>query len=155
MEFLRFTADLYGVSEEAFQTTAFKILKDFSLADWANELVESYSHGMKQRLIMSAALLHNPEVIIVDEPMVGLDPAGIIMVKNLFKTLAEQGVTIFMSTHTLKVAEDTCDRIGVIHKGSLIAMGTTTELQREANVTEADLERVFLNLTSETPYPQN
>jgi ABC-2 type transport system ATP-binding protein len=155
MEFLRFTADLYGVSEEAFQTTAFKILKDFSLADWANELVESYSHGMKQRLIMSAALLHNPEVIIVDEPMVGLDPAGIIMVKNLFKTLAEQGVTIFMSTHTLKVAEDICDRIGVIHKGSLIAMGTTTELQREANVTEADLERVFLNLTSETPYPQN
>jgi ABC-2 type transport system ATP-binding protein len=155
MEFLRFTADLYGVSEEAFQTTAFKILKDFSLADWADELVESYSHGMKQRLIMSAALLHNPEVIIVDEPMVGLDPAGIIMVKNLFKTLAEQGVTIFMSTHTLKVAEDICDRIGVIHKGSLIAMGTTTELQREANVTEADLERVFLNLTSETPYPQN
>jgi ABC-2 type transport system ATP-binding protein len=155
MEFLRFTADLYGVSEEAFQTTAFKILKDFSLADWADELIESYSHGMKQRLIMSAALLHNPEVIIVDEPMVGLDPAGIIMVKNLFKTLAEQGVTIFMSTHTLKVAEDICDRIGVIHKGSLIAMGTTTELQREANVTEADLERVFLNLTSETPYPQN
>jgi len=155
MEFLRFTADLYGVSEEAFQTTAFKILKDFSLADWADELVESYSHGMKQRLIMSAALLHNPEVIIVDEPMVGLDPAGIIMVKNLFKTLAEQGVTIFMSTHTLKVAEDICDRIGVIHKGSLIAMGTTTELQRKANVTEADLERVFLNLTSETPYPQN
>ncbi len=155
MEFLRFTADLYGVSEEAFQTTALKILKDFSLADWADELVESYSHGMKQRLIMSAALLHNPEVIIVDEPMVGLDPAGIIMVKNLFKTLAEQGVTIFMSTHTLKVAEDICDRIGVIHKGSLIAMGTTTELQREANVTEADLERVFLNLTSETPYPQN
>ncbi len=155
MEFLRFTADLYGVSEEAFQATAFKILKDFSLADWADELIESYSHGMKQRLIMSAALLHNPEVIIVDEPMVGLDPAGIIMVKNLFKTLAEQGVTIFMSTHTLKVAEDICDRIGVIHKGSLIAMGTTTELQREANVTEADLERVFLNLTSETPYPQN
>ena len=155
MEFLRFTADLYGVSEEAFQTTALKILKDFSLADWADELIESYSHGMKQRLIMSAALLHNPEVIIVDEPMVGLDPAGIIMVKNLFKTLAEQGVTIFMSTHTLKVAEDICDRIGVIHKGSLIAMGTTTELQREANVTEADLERVFLNLTSETPYPQN
>ena len=148
MEFLRFTADLYGVSEEAFQATAHKILKDFSLVDWANELVESYSHGMKQRLIMSAALVHNPEVIIVDEPMVGLDPAAIIMVKKLFKTLADQGVTIFMSTHTLKVAEDTCDRIGVIHKGSLIALGTTTELQREANVTEADLERVFLNLTN-------
>lgn len=148
MEFLRFTADLYGVSEDVFQATAYKILEDFSLADWADELVESYSHGMKQRLIMSAAIVHNPEVIIVDEPMVGLDPAAIIMVKKLFKTLADQGVTIFMSTHTLKVAEDTCDRIGVIHKGSLIALGTTTELQREANVTEADLERVFLNLTN-------
>jgi ABC-2 type transport system ATP-binding protein len=148
MEFLRFTADLYGVSEGAFQATAFKILKNFSLTDWAHQLIESYSHGMKQRLIMSAALLHNPEVIIVDEPMVGLDPAAIMMVKDLFKTLAQQGVTIFMSTHTLKVAEDTCDRIGVIHKGSLIAMGTTKELQREANVTEADLERVFFNLTN-------
>ena len=155
MEFLRFTADLYGVPEEVFQATVYKILKDFSLADWADELVESYSHGMKQRLIMSAAIVHNPEVIIVDEPMVGLDPAAIIMVKKLFKTLADQGVTIFMSTHTLKVAEDTCDRIGVIHKGSLIALGTTTELQREANVTETDLERVFLNLTSEASYQQS
>ena len=154
MEFLRFTADLYGVSEEVFQATVYKILKDFSLADWADELVESYSHGMKQRLIMSAALLHKPEVIIVDEPMVGLDPAAIIMVKKLFKTLAGQGVTIFMSTHTLKVAEDTCDRIGLIHKGSLIALGTTTELQREANVSEADLERVFLNLTNNVPEPK-
>ncbi|MGD2184604.1 MAG: ABC transporter ATP-binding protein, partial [Desulfobacterales bacterium] len=137
-----------GVSKETVQATANNILSNFSLADWADELVESYSHGMKQRLIMSAALLHNPDVIIVDEPMVGLDPGAIIMVKKLFRTLAEQGVTIFMSTHTLKVAEDTCDRIGVIHKGNLIAMGTTTELQREANVTEADLERVFLNLTN-------
>ena len=148
MEFLKFTGDLYGVSEEAFQSKASKILKDFSLDNWAHELIESYSHGMKQRLIMSAALLHDPEVIIVDEPMVGLDPAAIIMVKNLFRSLAARGVTIFMSTHTLKVAEDTCDRIGVIHKGRLIAMGTAQELQREVNVTEADLERVFLNLTS-------
>jgi ABC-2 type transport system ATP-binding protein len=148
MEFLKFTADLYGVSAEAFQPRALKILKDFSLDNWASELIESYSHGMKQRLIMSAALLHDPEVIIVDEPMVGLDPAAIIMVKDLFRSLAAQGVTIFMSTHTLKVAEDTCDRIGVINKGRLIAMGTTQELQREANVTESDLERVFLNLTS-------
>jgi ABC-2 type transport system ATP-binding protein len=148
MEFLRFTADLYGVSEDAFEKTALKILTDFSLADWADELVESYSHGMKQRLIMSAALLHDPEVIIVDEPMVGLDPAAIIMVKRLFRKLAGQGVTIFMSTHTLKVAEETCDRIGVINKGRLIAMGTTQELQREANITEADIERVFLNLTN-------
>jgi ABC-2 type transport system ATP-binding protein len=148
MEFLRFTADLYGVPGKAFQETAVKILTDFSLADWADDLVESYSHGMKQRLIMSAALLHDPEVIIVDEPMVGLDPAAITMVKGLFKKLAGQGVSIFMSTHTLKVAEEMCDRIGVIHKGKLIALGTATELQREANVSEADLERVFLSLTN-------
>jgi ABC-2 type transport system ATP-binding protein len=151
MEFLKFTADLYGVSEETFQASAYKILKDFSLADWADELVESYSHGMKQRLIMSAALLHDPEVIIVDEPMVGLDPAAIIMVKALFRKLAAKGVTVFMSTHTLKVAQDTCDRIGVINKGRLIATGTTQELQRAANVSEADLEQVFLNLTNNVP----
>jgi ABC-2 type transport system ATP-binding protein len=155
MEFLRFTADLYGVSAGAFQSRALKILKKFSLDDWAQALIESYSHGMKQRLIMSAALLHEPEVIIVDEPMVGLDPAAIIMVKNLFRSLAAEGVTIFMSTHTLKFAQDTCDRIGVINKGCLVAMGTTQELQREANVSEVDLERVFLNLTSEPSSLQN
>ena len=148
MEFLKFTADLYSVPDEIYRKKAQKNLEMFSLADWADELIESYSHGMKQRLIMSAALLHDPEVIIVDEPMVGLDPAAIIMVKNLFRKLAARGVTIFMSTHTLKVAEDTCDRIGVINKGRLIAIGTTEELKREANVTEADLEQVFLNLTS-------
>jgi ABC-2 type transport system ATP-binding protein len=99
---------------------------------------------------MSAALLHDPEVIIVDEPMVGLDPMAIIMVKDLFKRLAQKGVTVFMSTHTLAVAEDICERIGVIHRGQLIASGTTADLQREANVTDAALERVFLTLTTNT-----
>ena len=87
-------------------------------------------------------------MIIVDEPMVGLDPAAIIMVKKLMRRLAGDGATIFMSTHTLRVAEETCDRIGIINKGKLIASGTTTDLQREANVTSADLEQVFLNLTN-------
>jgi len=148
MEFLKFTADLYGVGQNGFHKKATKNLEMFSLADWSNELIESYSHGMKQRLIMAAALLHDPEVIIVDEPMVGLDPAAIIMVKHLFKQLAENGAAIFMSTHTLKVAEDICDRIGIINKGKLIASGTTSDLQREANVTNADLEQLFLNLTN-------
>jgi ABC-2 type transport system ATP-binding protein len=102
---------------------------------------------MKQRLIISAALLHDPTVIIVDEPMVGLDPAAIKMVKNMFRELAHEGMTIFMSTHTLTVAEDICDRIGVIHKGSLIATGTAGDLRRIAGVEAADLEEVFLNLT--------
>jgi ABC-2 type transport system ATP-binding protein len=150
MEFLRFTADLYGVSADQFLKKAEEKLGLFSLTDWPDELIESYSHGMKQRLIMASALLHEPEVIIVDEPTVGLDPAAIKLMKDLFKRLADDGVTIFLSTHTLKVAQDICDRIGVIRKGRLIATGTTEDLQREAGVTETDLEKVFLNLTLET-----
>jgi len=148
MEFLKFTADLYGVPDEIYREQASKNLAMFSLADWSDELIESYSHGMKQRLIMSAALMHEPEIIIVDEPMVGLDPAAISMVKALFQSLARKGVSIFMSTHTLAVAEVICDRVGIIHRGHLIASGTTADLQREANVTDADLEKVFLNLTN-------
>ncbi|MDY6792297.1 MAG: ABC transporter ATP-binding protein [Thermodesulfobacteriota bacterium] len=149
MEFLKFVADLYGVDADVFLKKASQHLNMFSLLDWSNELIESYSHGMKQRLIMAAALLHDPEVIIVDEPMVGLDPVAIMMVKDLFQNLAKQGVTVFMSTHTLKIAEDICDRIGVIHKGRLIAKGTTEDLQQEAQVSNADLEQVFLNLTTD------
>jgi ABC-2 type transport system ATP-binding protein len=148
MEFLKFTADLYDVPDELYRKNARYNLEMFSLADWSNELIESYSHGMKQRLIMSAALLHEPEIIIVDEPMVGLDPAAIIMVKALFQRLARNGVSVFMSTHTLAVAEDTCDRVGIIHRGRIIASGTTADLQHEANVSDADLEKVFLNLTN-------
>jgi ABC-2 type transport system ATP-binding protein len=147
MEFLSFIADLYHVDSELFLEKAEENLRLFSLSDWSNELIESYSHGMKQRLIMSAALLHDPDVIIVDEPMVGLDPRAIKLVKELFKELAKKGVTIFMSTHTLKVAEDICDRIAVIHNGTIIATGTTDDLKREAQVTHADLEQVFINLT--------
>ena len=148
MEFLKFTADLYEVPHDIYRKRAQKNLEMFSLNDWSDELIESYSHGMKQRLIMSAALLHDPEVIIVDEPMVGLDPAAIIMVKELFQSLAQKGVSVFMSTHTLAIVEDTCDRVGIIHRGRLIASGTTADLQREANVTDDDLEKVFLNLTN-------
>ena len=147
MEFLRFTADIYGVAAGRFRDKAAATLAMFSLTDWSNDLIESYSHGMKQRLIMAAALLHDPEVLIVDEPMVGLDPLAIIMVKKLFRQLAAQGVAIFMSTHTLKVAEDICDRIGILSRGRLLAVGTVEDLRREANVGSADLEQVFLNLT--------
>ena len=147
MEFLRFTADLFGIEEGLFYEKSEKILKQFSLYDWANELIESYSHGMKQRLIISAAILHDPQVIVVDEPMVGLDPAGIRMVKGLLRDLAKKGTTIFMSTHTLAFAEDVCDRIGIIHKGLLIATGTIEELRLRAQVQEGDLEEVFLILT--------
>ena len=147
IEFLRFTADLYGIEDGLFYERSEKILKQFSLYNWANELIESYSHGMKQRLVISAAILQDPKVIVVDEPMVGLDPAGIRMVKDLFRSLAKKGTTIFMSTHTLAVAEDICGRIGIIHKGFLIATGTIEELRLRAQVQEGDLEEVFLILT--------
>jgi len=147
MEFMRFIADLYNVKEESFLPKAKKLLTMFSLIDWTDELIEAYSHGMKQRLIMSAALLHDPELIIVDEPLVGLDPEGIKMVRNLFRQLAEKGKYIFMSTHTLKVAEDVCDRIGIINKGNLIAIGTIDELRQQAETEKKDLEDVFLKLT--------
>jgi len=149
IEFLKFIADLYGVSEDVFLTKSQEKLEMFFLSDRSDDLIESYSHGMKQRLVMAAALVHDPEVIIVDEPMVGLDPLAIKMVKNLFRRLAEQGVTIFISTHTLKVAEDICDRIGIIHKGALIASGTPEDLKREVNEIDADLEQVFIRLTVE------
>lgn len=147
MEFLKFIADLYDVDEDTFFKKSQEKLDMFFLSDRSNELIESYSHGMKQRLIMAAALLHDPEVIVVDEPMVGLDPLAIKMVKNLFKHLADEGVTIFLSTHTLKVAEDICDKIGVIHKGTLIASGTYEELRRDVHYERADLEEIFIRLT--------
>jgi ABC-2 type transport system ATP-binding protein len=149
MEFLQFTADLYGVRRNGWRQKALQELERFSLNEWADELIESYSHGMRQRLIFAAALLHQPEVLIVDEPMVGLDPVTIRRVKTLFRELARQSVAVFMSTHTLAVAEAVCDRIGVIHRGRLVAVGSKEDLQRDAGVSDSDLEQVFLRLTRE------
>jgi len=149
IEFLKFMGDLYGVDENTFLNRSQEKFRLFSLSEWADDLIESYSHGMKQRLVMAAALLHDPEVVIIDEPMVGLDPLVINMVKSLFQHLAKEGVTIFMSTHTLKVAEDICDRIGIIHKGSLVAMGTPEDLKRDVQNKDADLEEIFIKLTKE------
>jgi ABC-2 type transport system ATP-binding protein len=147
MEFMKFSADLYGVSHVHYQQKARQLLEQFSLNGWADDLIEAYSHGMKQRLIFCAALLHEPSVVIVDEPMVGLDPAGIRLVKEILRKLADSGTTVFMSTHTLEIAEDICDRIGIIQEGRLIAEGTTADLKRAARSQEADLEEIFLSLT--------
>jgi ABC-2 type transport system ATP-binding protein len=155
LEFLKFTADLYGVEETGFLDKAENILDKFSLIDWKNELIEAYSHGMKQRLIMSAAILHDPKIIIVDEPMIGLDPAGIKMVKHLFRELADNGVTFFISTHTLSIAQDLCDKIGIIQKGKLIATGTLDDLKIQAHASSGDLEDVFLKLTREESFHQH
>src|SRR5262249_15995511 len=124
------------------------LLRMFDLAQWATELVESYSHGMKQRLVMAAALIHAPRLLIVDEPMVGLDPRGARLLKRTFRHLAHMGMTVFMSTHSLEVAEETCDRIGIINQGRLIAIGTVEELRRQAGGhSDSRLEAIFLKLT--------
>lgn len=149
IEFLRFTADLFDVDKKEFNKKSDELLSLFGLRERASELIEAYSHGMKQRLVMSAALLHDPRILIVDEPMVGLDPRGIKMVRNLFRRLADTGVTIFMSTHTLSLAEEICDRIGIINNGKLIATGTIDELKGSARLGHANLEQAFLELTQE------
>ncbi|MCX7816661.1 MAG: ABC transporter ATP-binding protein [Syntrophales bacterium] len=148
MEFMMFYADLYRLGKGA-EKKAIELLEQFGLDQWKNELIESYSHGMKQRLIIASALLHNPLVIIVDEPMVGLDPAAVKMVKDIFREQVRKGKTIFLSTHTLTVAEDLCDRIGIIDRGKLIALGTVGDLKKIASVGEGDLEEVFIKLTRE------
>jgi len=146
-EFLRFVRDLYGVEPDmAGRDGTATLLGRFGLMPWADELIESYSHGMKQRLAMCAALVHRPSVIIVDEPMVGLDPRGRKLVKTIFREEVEKGHTVFMSTHSLSVAQEICDEIAIIDRGRIVARGTVAALRRQAGV-NGDLETVFLRLT--------
>ena len=147
-EFLDFVAGLYHVPAAVVARRREQLLAMFDLTEWAAELVESYSHGMKQRLVMAAALIHAPRILIVDEPMVGMDPRGARLLKRTFRQLARSGVTVFMSTHSLEVAEETCDRIGIIHQGQLIAVGSLDELRRQAGGhASSKLEAIFLKLT--------
>ncbi len=149
-EFLRFVGRLYGMRDTAVREGAVKQLEFFELTDWGNHLVESYSHGMRKRLAMAAALLHSPKVLIVDEPMVGLDPKGARKVRKMFRELAEGGMTIFLTTHELRTAEAVCDRIGVIHHGKLKALGSVEELAELVRAPGSHLEEVFLRLTLES-----
>ena len=147
-EFLDFVAGLYQVPPAVAGARRDQLLEMFDLTQWATELVESYSHGMKQRLVMAAALVHAPRLLIVDEPMVGLDPRGARLLKRTLRQLARNGVTVFMSTHSLEVAEETCDRIGIINHGQLIATGSVEELRQLAGShADAKLEAIFLTLT--------
>jgi len=144
-EFMHFTAKLYDMQAPAPRSK--ELLGIFSLTEWADELVENFSHGMKQRLVMAASLLHEPKVLVVDEPMVGLDPRGARLVKDIFKELASKGVTIFMSTHTLEIVEQMCTRVAIINKGVIIAEGSVEELGRMASMPDSHLEPIFLKLT--------
>jgi ABC-2 type transport system ATP-binding protein len=146
-EFLRFHAGLYGIDGTGVVDRVREMLDLFELGRWEGELVESFSHGMKQRLVMSAAFLHRPRAVLVDEPMVGLDPRGARLIKNVFRRMSERGVAILMSTHTLEVAQEMCDRISIILKGQIIARGTVEELRQMAGSADEQLTPVFLKLT--------
>ncbi len=147
-EFLEFTAGLYNVRKEDLDTEGMRYLEMFELLDWRNELVEGYSHGMKQRLIITSALLHKPKIFIIDEPMVGLDPRGVRLVKTLFTQMAkDRGMAVFLSTHTLAVAEEICTMITIIHKGKIIASATPDEIKKAIARVEGNLEQAFLKLT--------
>ncbi|MFC1852699.1 ABC transporter ATP-binding protein [candidate division CSSED10-310 bacterium] len=149
-EFLEFIARIYELEWREAQQRMKEYLDIFRLSEWKNELIESFSHGMKQKLVMSAALLHNPQIIIVDEPMVGLDPEGALLVRKIFKNLVEQGVTIFMSTHTLPIAQQLCDRIVIIQRGIIVADGDIDTLKQKAHSGSNELEDIFLQLTRDT-----
>ena len=146
-EFLEFVGKLHRVEAGRLKARIAELLAHLELSAWKNELVESYSHGMKQRLVICAALIHEPRILIVDEPMVGMDPRGARTLKDLFSALAKNGTTIFLSTHSISVAEEICHRIGIIQKGRLIACGTMSELHRQAAGNHGNLESVFLDLT--------
>ena len=146
-EFLRFHAGLYGIDGNGVGGRVREMPEIFELGRWENELVESFSHGMKQRLVMSAAFLHRPQAVLVDEPMVGLDPRGARLIKGVFRRMSERGVAILMSTHTLEVAQEMCDRISIILKGKIIARGTVDELRALAGDPDQHLTDVFLRLT--------
>jgi len=147
LEFLHFIAALYRLERgPSLKRRISELLELFDLSHWQEELIESYSHGMSQRLVMCAALVHEPKVLIVDEPMVGLDPKAARLVKNIFRDQARYGGTIFMSTHSLEVAQEVCDEIAILQAGRIIAQGTSGELKRQAGV-DGNLEQIFLKLT--------
>jgi len=149
-ELLRFHAGLYGLEGPDVEARIHELLELFELRAWKDELVESFSHGMKQRLVLCAAFLHRPRAVVVDEPMVGLDPRGARLIKEVFREMSRDGVAILMSTHTLEVAQEMCDRISIILAGRIIARGTVDELRALAGTEDEKLTPVFLKLTGGT-----
>ena len=146
-EFLQFVGGIYQLNANEVEINSARLLEENGLQDRADELIEAYSHGMKQRLTLCSALLHQPDVLIVDEPMVGLDPHGAKQIKEKFRAIAAQGKSVFLSTHSLDVAQEVCDRVGILFKGRLVALDTVSELMQGKS--SQDLEEVFLKITQE------
>lgn len=145
-EFLRFVVEMYGLERRQADARLAELIETFEMKDFVDELCENYSQGMKQRVVFASALVHNPKVLIVDEPLVGLDPRSARIVKDLFVAQARSGVAVLMSTHLLSIAEELADTIGIVAHGRLLARGTLAEL-REQHQSHAPLEDLFLNLT--------
>ncbi len=147
IEYLEFIANLYNVDKNKFKELFDRYVQLFEMKNYLNDFIESYSHGMSQKLLITASLIHSPDIFILDEPMVGLDPKSIRLLKEEFKRLAEKGTTIFMSTHSIDIAEDVCTTVGIIDKGHLIETGNLKEI-KEKNKSEK-LEEIFFKLTEE------
>lgn len=150
-EFVDFILELYEVKNEKTLQKAHELFELFEIADAKYRMIENYSHGMKQKLVIICSLLPDPELIVIDEPMVGLDPGGALNLKKLLrKMVTEENKTVFLSTHTMSVAEEICDQIAIINHGKIAAIGTMQEF-RQKTTADATLENIFLTLTREQP----
>jgi ABC-2 type transport system ATP-binding protein len=147
-EFLEFVGAMRGLDRPTLAARIAREIENFDMAEFLDDLIETYSHGMRQRLVFAAALLHDPAVLVIDEPMVALDPRSVRMVKDLLRAQVATGTTVFMSTHTLAIAEEIADRIGIMNHGRLHFLGTVSELRRELALPDASLEPLFLELTN-------
>ncbi len=153
-EFLEFIGAVYEVSKENFQRRFTQLIELFDLEDRVDDLIQNFSHGMKQKSILAAALIHDPKVLFLDEPTVGLDPKSARNLKDLLRGLVKKGTTIFMSTHILEIAESMCDRVAIINKGKIIALGTMEELRLKSQKHDKSLEDIFLELTGGSEYDE-
>jgi ABC-2 type transport system ATP-binding protein len=146
-EFVRFSAELYRTPRAGLEERAEQLLAGFELAAAADDLIVTYSQGMRRKIALAAAVIHRPGLLVLDEPTNGVDPQGAWVIKNLLRSLAEQGAAVLLSTHVLEVAENICDRVAIIDRGRIVAEGTLNDLQEQAKMPESNLEQVFLALT--------
>jgi ABC-2 type transport system ATP-binding protein len=149
-EFMEFVADLYGVNGRKSRSRAEELLALFDLLNYKGQLIESYSHGMRQKLVMASVLIHDPQVIFLDEPTAAMDPRSARLVKDILQALCKRGVTVFMSTHIMEIAERMCDRVGIIDRGELVALGTMEALRQRRG--EGTLEDIFLSVTGNSEH---
>lgn len=153
-EFLQFVARMYEVDANSYKRRFSQLVELFDLESKVHDLIQTFSHGMKQKCVLAAALIHDPQVLFLDEPTVGLDPKSARHLKDLLRGLVKQGTTVFMSTHILEIAEAMCDRVGIIDHGQLIACGTMDELRRKSSDRDQSLEEIFLELTGGSEYDE-